>query len=187
MAPMREVQPRFGYADLLALPEDVRRYEIPGGELVVVAAPLDRHQIVVLEVATVLADYGRRSSGLAVTAPCDIVFDEHDVVQPDVVFFRAERSHRVSLDVVTRVAPDIAVEVLSPSTAAVDRGRKMRMFARYGVREYWIVDPVRLEIEIHALEGRAYRRTQTATGGDTVRSVLLPGLAFRAGRLFPFA
>ena len=145
MAPMRDAQKRFGYADLLALPEDGRRYEIHGGELVVVAAPLVRHQIVVLEVATMLADYGRRSGGLAVTAPCDIVFDEHDVVQPDVVYFRAERTHRVSLDAVTRVAPDVAVEVLSPSTASIDRGRKMRMFARYGVPEYWIVDPVGLD------------------------------------------
>ena len=187
MAPMRDVQQRLGYADLLALPEDGGRYEIHGGELVVVAAPLLRHQIVVHEVATVLTDYGRRSGGLAVTAPFDIVFDEYDVVQPDVVFFRAERSHRLSLDAVTRVAPDIAVEVLSPSTVAVDRGRKMQMFARYGVLEYWLVDPVRLEIEIHALEDRTYRRTQTAAGGDTVRSVLLPDLAFPAGRLFPFA
>ncbi len=187
MAPMREVQSRFGYADLLALPEDGRRYEIHGGELVVVAAPLVRHQIVVLELATVLADYGRRSGGLTLTAPCDIVFDEYDVVQPDVIFFRAERTHRVSLDVVTRAAPDVAVEVLSRSTAAVDRGRKMRMFARYGVPEYWIVDPVRLEIEVHALEDGAYRHAQTATGGDTVRSVLLPDLSFPAARLFPFA
>ena len=61
------------------------------------------------------------------------------------------------------------------------------MFARYGVLEYWIVDPVRLQIEIHALEDRGYRRTQTATGGDTVRSVLLPDLTFPAARLFPFA
>ena len=187
MAPMRDAQKRFGYADLLALPEDGRRYEIHGGELVVVAAPLVRHQLVVLEVATMLADYGRRSGGLAVTAPCDIVFDEYDVVQPDVVYFRAERTHRVSLDAVTRVAPDVAVEVLSPSTASVDRGRKMRMFARYGVPEYWIVDPVRLEIEIHALEDGGYRRAQTATGGDTVRSVLLPDLTFPARRLSPFA
>ena len=187
MAPMRDAQKRFGYADLLALPEDGRRYEIHGGELVVVAAPLLRHQVVVLEVATLLADYGRRSGGLAVTAPFDIVFDEYDVVQPDVVYFRAERTHRVSLDTVTRAAPDVAVEVLSPSTASIDRGRKMRTFARYGVPEYWIVDPVRMEIEIHALEEGAYRRTQTATGGDTVRSGLLSDLAFPAGRLFPFA
>ena len=187
MAPMQDVQPRFGYTDLLAMPDDGRRYEIHEGELVVVAAPLARHQIAVVEIVIVLHDYRRRSGGRVVTAPFDIVFGEYDVVQPDVVFFRAERSHLVRLDEVTRAAPDIAVEVLSPSTASIDRGRKMRMFARYGVPEYWIVDPVRLEIEVHALENGGYRRAQVATGVDTVRSVLLPDLTFTAASIFHFA
>jgi Uma2 family endonuclease len=187
MASMQDVQPRFGYTDLLAMPDDGRRYEIHGGELVVMSSPLLRHQIAVLELATLLNAYGRRSGGRAVAAPFDIVFDEYDVVQPDIVFFRAERLHLLRLDAVTRAAPDIAVEVLSPSTASVDRGRKMRMFARYGVPEYWIVDPVRLEIEVHALENSGYRRAQVATGVDTVRSVLLPDLTFTAASIFPFA
>ena len=187
MALMQDVQPRVGYTDLLALPEDGRRYEIHGGEIVVVAAPLARHQIVVVEIVAVLHDYCRRSGGRVVTAPFDIVFDEYDVVQPDVVFFRAERSHLIRLDVVTRAAPDIAVEVLSPSTAAIDRGRKMAMFARYGVPECWIVDPVRLEIEVHTLDRGACRCARIATRGDEVRSVLLPDLTFAAARIFPFA
>ena len=61
------------------------------------------------------------------------------------------------------------------------------MFAQYGVPEYWIVDPVRLEIEVHALENGGYRRAQLATGVDTVRSVLLPDLTFTAASVFPFA
>ena len=186
MALMQDAQPRFGYSDLLAMSEDGRRYEIHGGELVVVAAPLARHQIAAFEVATVLNDYGHRSGGRAVIAPFDIVFDEYDVAQPDVVFFRAERSHLVRPDVVTRSAPDIAVEVLSPSTASVDRGRKMRMFARYGVPEYWIVDPVDRQVEVHVLEDGAYRQAQVATGGNIVRSVLLPDLSFTAAGIFTF-
>ena len=64
--------------------------------------------------------------GAALAAPLDVVFDEYDVLQPDVLFFRAERRHLIRPDAVTRHAPDIAVEVLSPSTAAADRSRKMR-------------------------------------------------------------
>ena len=184
---MQDVQPRFGYSDLLAMPEDGRRYEIHGGELVVVPSPMPCHQIAIVELVTLLRDYGRRAGGIALVAPLDIVFGEYDVVQPDIVFFRAERRHLVQPYEVTRVAPDIAVEVLSPSTAAVDRGRKMRMFAGYGVPEYWIADPVRLRIEVHVLENDAYRQGQVATGGDIVRSVLLPDLAFVAGSIFPFA
>ena len=186
MASMQDVQPRVGYTDLLAMPEDGRRYEIHGGELVVVPSPLLRHQIAAVRLVTLLDDYRRRSGGLAVTAPFDIVFDEHDVVQPDVVFFRADRLHLLDPNAVTRAAPDLVVEVLSPSTAAIDRGRKRRMFARYGVPEYWIVDPVRQQVEVHVLEQGAYRRTQVVTAGDTVRSILLPDLTFAAAGIFTF-
>ena len=184
---MQDVQPRFGYRDLLVMPDDGRRYEIHGGALVVVPSPLPCHQIAVTELVTLLCDYGRRSGGIALAAPLDLVLDEYDVVQPDVVFFRAERRHLVRPYAVTRSAPDIAVEVLSPSTAAVDRGRKMRVFARYGVPECWVVDPFRLEIEVHVLENGAYRCAQVATRVDTVRSVLLPDLTFAAARIFTFA
>ena len=181
---MQAVPRRVGYRDLLAMPDDGRRFEIHGGELVVVPAPLLRHQIASVEIVALLAEHRRSSGGLAVTAPFDVVFGEHDVVQPDIVFFRAERVHLLDPNAVTRVAPDLVVEVLSPSTAAVDRGRKMRLFARYAVPEYWIVDPVGREVEVHSLEAGAYFEVQRARPGDTVRSVLLPDLAFDPGRIF---
>lgn len=131
-----------------------------------------------------LRAYAGASQGLAVIAPLDIVFDEFDVVQPDIVFFRAERRHLVNLDLVTRHRPDIAVEVLSPSATETDRDTKMRMFLRYGAPEYWIVDPVLEQIEVHALGGRVYRPAQVAGAGDTVRSVLLPDLAFEVDPVF---
>ena len=84
----------------------------------------------------------------------------------------------------TRHAPDIVVEVLSSSSTSTDRGRKRWLFARYGVPEYWIVDPVARRIEVHALEEGAYRETQAAGGGETVQSVLLPDLTFDAARVF---
>ena len=181
---MQDVQPRVGYSDLESMPEDGRRYEIYGGELVVVPSPLVRHQVLVGAVFRILDAYARGSGGTALVAPLDIVFDEFDVVQPDVLFFRAERAHLLQLDAVTRHAPDIVVEVLSPSTASTDRGRKMRTFARYGVPECWIVDPVARRIEIHALRNGVYLETQVAAGDETVQSVLLPDLTFEAARVF---
>ncbi len=180
MAPMPTAQARVGYTDLLDMPDDGRRYEIHGGELVVVPSPLPRHQMVVQRVFLLLHEHGLETGGLALIAPLDIVLDEFDVVQPDVVFFRAERRHLVRPDAVTRHPPDIAVEVLSPSTAAIDRGRKMRMFATYGVPEYWIVDPVSKRTEVHALDDGAYRQAQAASADDVVASVLLPNLVFAA-------
>ena len=184
MASMQSVQPRVGYTDLLDMPEDGRRHEIHGGELVVVPSPLPLHQLAVLAIVRLLDDYIAEHGGLVLTAPLDIVLDEFDVVQPDVVFFRAERSHLVRPDAVPRHAPDIVVEVLSPSTASTDRGRKRRLFARYGVPEYWIVDPLARRIEVHALDDGVYRETQVAAGDQTVHSILLPDLTFEAARVF---
>ena len=184
MASMQHVQPRFGYTDLENLPDDGRRYEIYEGELVVVPSPLVRHQVLVGAIFRILDAYARGSGGTALVAPLDIVFDEFDVVQPDVLFFRAERLHLLQPDAAARHAPDIAVEVLSPSTTATDRGSKMRTFARYGVPEYWIVDPVARRIEIHALEAGVYRETQVAAGDETVQSALFPDLTCAAARIF---
>ncbi len=185
MAPMQVVRPQVGYSDLVNAPEDGHRYEIYEGEVFVVPSPLPRHQMAALAVYKHLDTYASVSGGIALAAPLDIVFDEYDVVQPDVVFFRAERRHLLQPDAVTRHAPDIAVEVLSPSTAVTDRGRKMQMFARYGVPEYWIVDPVIEQLEVHVLDGKTYHRTQVAHVDDAVRSVLLPDLSFAASGVFP--
>lgn len=181
---MQGLQSRVGYSDLLVLPADGRRYELHHGALVVVPSPLPRHQLVTRAVFLLLDSHARETGGVALFAPLDIVFDEYDVVQPDIVFFTAERRHLLRPDAVTRHAPDVVVEVLSPATAGTDRGRKMRMFARYGVREYWIVDPLLEEIEVHTLEDGAYGSAQVASGEDRVRSVLLAGLTFEAARAF---
>ena len=113
MASMQDVRSPVGYADLLAMPADGRRYEIHGGELVVVPSPLPRHQFAVQAVFLLLHEHARTSGGVALAAPLDVVFDEYDVLQPDVLFFRAERRHLIRPDAVTRHAPDVAVEVLS--------------------------------------------------------------------------
>ncbi len=68
--------------------------------------------------------------------------------------------------------PDLCVEILSPSTEATDRGRKLQMFARYGVSEYWIVDPVNETIEVHRLEAGGYVLVQRATKDDEVQSAV---------------
>ena len=142
---------------------------------------------IVEELERILAEklrYAGKTGGDALFAPLDIVFDEYDVAQPDIVFFRAERRHLLRPDVAVRHPPDIAVEVLSPSTAAMDRGAKMRLFARHGVPEYWLVDPVHEQIEVHSLGDGSYRQAQVASGEDIVHSLLLPDLIFEAGRAF---
>ena len=136
MGAVDRVQPRVSYADLERTPEDGRRYELYDGEVYVVPAPMPRHQRVQMRLVEWFDHYAESVGGFAVDAPIDIVFSEYDVLQPDVVFFRPERAHLVDLDCVIRHVPDLCVEILSPSTEATDRGRKMQMLARYGVPEY---------------------------------------------------
>lgn len=185
MAPMKLMGPRVSYADLERAPEDWRRYELYDGEVVVVPSPLPRHQIVAQNLSYPFNAYAAEHGGLALISPIDIVFSEYDVVQPDVVFFEASRRHLIRLDAPIRHAPDLAIEVLSPTTAAIDRGKKMRMLARYGVREYWIVDPVAETIEIHTLVSGTYALAQTLVATDQIRSPLLPDFSFAAAATFP--
>jgi len=172
------------YADLQQAPEDGRRYELYDGEVFVVPAPMPRHQLAVQNLVDRLRSYQQSHGGLVLASPIDIVFSEFDVVQPDVVFFIRERADRVDPDRAIRDAPDLAVEVLSPSTAATDRGNKMRMLARYGVPEYWLVDPLARTLEIYGLSAGAYALEQIASDDDIARSRILSELAFPGREIF---
>jgi Uma2 family endonuclease len=185
MGAVERVRPRVSFADLERAPEDGRRYELYDGEVYVVPAPIPLHQVVQHALTELLLECCRRHGGFAVSSPIDIVFSDYDVVQPDVVFFGPARAHLVDLHAVIRHVPDLCVEILSPSTEASDRGRKLRMFARYGVPEYWIVDPVAEVIEVHRLEASGYALAQRVSGDEEVRSAVVGGAALRAGRIFP--
>jgi Uma2 family endonuclease len=185
MLSMRAAKPRVSYANLERAPDDGHRYELYGGEVFVVPSPLPEHQMVVQAILKRLESYAEAHGGITLIAPLDIVLSEFDVVQPDIVFFRTSRRHLVQPRAVTRAAPDIAVEVMSPSTAGIDRGRKMQLFARYGVPECWLVDPAGAVVEVYALHEGVYRLALVASGDDLVRSTLLPDFSFRASEIFP--
>jgi Uma2 family endonuclease len=116
-------------------------------------------------------------------APLDTVLSEATALQPDVVFVRQENA-AVLRDVI-RGAPDLVVEVLSPSTAAFDRGPKLEAYARHGVGECWLVDDQSTRIEVFRLEGGSgYRRVAVLAAGDMATTRLVPGLALDVARLF---
>ena len=175
---------RVTFAELQTWPDDGRRYELYDGEVVVSPTPFPRHQRVAHHIGAILDDYERRAGGLVFSVPIDIVFSEHNVVEPDVVYFCEARRHLIHMMAVTRAAPDLAVEVLSRSTEATDRGRKMQLLARFGVPEYWIVDPVKNTIEIYVLRGPAYELVATHGEHQQAQSPTLPDLSFPAARVF---
>lgn len=184
MAGVKAVDPRVSFAEMQQWPDDGRRYELYDGEVIVIPAPLPRHQRVMMHLGDLLAEYEQETGGLVFESPIDIVLSEYDVVQPDLVFFTRERRHLIDMMEATRVPPDLAVEVLSRTTEARDRGQKMQLLAKYGVREYWIVDPVGNRIEVHVLSGAGYVLDASCGAADEVRSPTLQGLTFQAARVF---
>src|SRR5712691_11341392 len=127
---------RLTYEDYRLLPED-RRYEVIDGELFMTPAPTPYHQIVALNVATALGEHvlGLKL-GTVLIAPCDVVLSETDVVQPDILFIAAERASVIGEKYIS-AAPDLVIEVFSPSTAGRDQTLKKKLYAPRGVKELW--------------------------------------------------
>src|SRR5579864_939429 len=133
--------PRLTYQDLLELPDDLLRHELIDGEHYVSPAPAVKHQDIVLNLAVILSTFLRMHRlGKVILGPVDVLFTEHDVVEPDVLFVAAAHVGRVRERYVAG-APDVVVEVLSPSNRGYDRIKKRRLYEAHGVPEYWIVVP----------------------------------------------
>src|SRR6266536_1353614 len=162
-------QPTTGltYDDLEKFPEDNFRRELIDGELIVTAAPATRHQRVVLELGAALLDYTKRHGGEVYVAPTDVYFSHTNVVEPDVLFVRAEHISKVEKKLV-RSAPDVVVEVSSPSTRRLELIRKHELYRRFGVPEYWYVDLDADRVEIYRLEEELYGRPRLLQRGDTL-------------------
>ena len=135
---------KFTYRDYVNTPED-KRYELLDGELILSEAPSRNHQGSQVNIGSPLYVFVR-SNGLGVVyfAPRDVVLTDTDVVQPDLMFISNERLH-IDTEREVRGAPDLVVEILSPSTSGRDRTFKRALYAKHGVKEYWLVEPALLE------------------------------------------
>ena len=170
------------YDDLLDTPDDGNRYEIIGGELVVSPAPTPKHQLVLYRISRVVGDIVERDTlGQVFFAPLDVRFHPHDIVEPDLLFIRRERLHLIQSKLVEG-APDLVVEVLSPSSRTRDRVRKMALYAGSGVEEYWIADPDHKTLTVYALVNGTYQPVEAIN--DVVSSTVLPGLHVEISDLF---
>lgn len=177
------------YADLVALPDDQLRHELIDGEHVVSPSPAIPHQVILWNLAGLLAPYLRAHPiGTALTGPVDVKLSMFTVVVPDLVFFTADRFTRVVNEKHATAAPDLVVEILSPGTRRRDKGRKRAIYDREGVREYWIVDPDAQSVTAlrrpRPNAGLTDVTTAAASAGDVLTSPLFPGLRIRLRDLF---
>ena len=186
MATNHPAQP-LSYEDYAAIDDD-RRYQVLEGELIVSPSPSTRHQRLLQRLNRALDGHVQATgAGEVFFAPYDVVLRAErpaTVLQPDIVFVSTARAAIVTKANV-QGPPDLVVEVLSPANARLDTVRKLNLFARFGVPEYWIVGHEFDRIDVFRLgpEGR-YARATPLEAGDTLTTPQLPGFALSLTALF---
>jgi Uma2 family endonuclease len=123
-----------------SLPEGTR-VQLIQNKLIISPSPLDRHQKVSIKLASQLFVFTEKHDlGEVRAAPYDVHLDDENVYQPDIVFISNENLHNIHKNGFYG-APELVIEILSPSNATYDLENKKAVYERYGVKEYWIVDP----------------------------------------------
>jgi Uma2 family endonuclease len=186
--PLREIEiPQkevYTYADYTLLPEGAP-YQLIGGKLVMTPAPTTYHQIISMRLEVKFANFvAEKDLGIILDAPVDVYFEEKETYQPDIVFIAKDRLYIIEPAKI-KGAPDLVVEILSPSTGYYDLKKKARTYARHGVKEYWVADPEDRSIEVYILaeEGNFVLNQRVEEEGK-IKSVILEGLGVEAKEIF---
>lgn len=181
-----QVEPIMTVEDLDAMPEDGNRYEVIEGELFVSRAPTYIHQVIIGRLNHSLLGYlDKTSIGESIITP-GLIFSQVDGVIPDMVYMSHERRNDILVDERLRAAPELVIEVVSPGAENTRRDRiaKRQLYAKYGVEEYWVIDPQTRSIEIYRLRGVILDLVAMHTGKQLVETPLLPGWSITADELF---
>lgn len=163
----------YTYSDLETFPEDNVRREIIDGELFETSTPWISHQQVVMNIAGPLWQYALEHGGEVYPPLTDVFFSDTDVVEPDVLFVRADHLDKVEERFV-RSAPDLVVEVSSPSTRKLELVHKRKLYERFGVPEYWFVDLESDLIQVYRLAD-GYGLVHLLGRDDTIEALSVPG------------
>jgi Uma2 family endonuclease len=182
---------KLSYDDFVLFPDDGKRHELIDGEHFVTPSPNLRHQWILQNLNRALDSFVReRGLGRVFFAPLDVLFTFHDVVEPDLMFISTARREVLTAANV-QGAPDLVVEVVSPSSRRHDEVRKRDLYERGGVAEYWVVDPEAETVKVfrrggdEPTSGRFARPVLlTLRDGDTLTSPLLPGFELPLAAVF---
>lgn len=177
---------KFTYEDYVLFPQDGKRHELIDGDHYMTPAPDLKHQAVSSNLHRLLGMHIHAMRlGHLFAAPTDVVLSDQDIVQPDLLFVSTAHS---SILTPTHVhgAPDLVVEILSESTRRTDEIVKRKLYERYGVPEYWIVDPELGTVKIYRMADNGYvRATELSQEADDILTTpLLPNLQIALPQLF---
>jgi len=172
------------YEDYTALPNDGKRYEILEGELAATPAPSPKHQTASGNLTVLLTQHIRENDlGKLFHAPIDLILESSSVLQPDLLFVSKARQNIIT-DRAVEGAPDLVIEILSPTSSQSDRVTKAQIYARHKIPAYWIVDPEQETVEVYLLNVDSYRLTVTLQGETPVPVPPFTDLKFAAKDIF---
>ena len=185
--PVREIEipPKevYTYADYALLPEGAP-YQLIGGKLVMTPAPTTHHQAISTRLlGEFLFFMAGKDLGMIYHAPIDVYFGEKETYQPDIIFIARDRFHIIEAAMING-APDLVVEILSPSTGYYDLKKKARTYARHGVREYWVADPEDKSIEVYKGQEEKFTLNQRIEEEGQIKSLVLDGLEVEVRDVF---
>jgi len=178
---------KLTYDDFVLFPDDGKRHELIDGEHYVTPSPNTRHQQICGDLFALIWTYlEAHPIGRAFGVPLDVVFSRFDVVEPDIQYLSNERAADVITPQHVRGAPELVVEIASPSTRKRDETIKRHLYERSGVSEYWVVDPDTDVVRIYRRTGDRFGRALELSreAGDVLTTPLLPGLELPLVRIF---
>jgi len=173
------------YDDYLTFPDsDGIRKEIIEGELFMSPAPSIKHQSILRNLFRILDKFIMENDlGEVFFAPCDVIFSNINIFQPDLLFI-SKMNYQILTTLNIQGAPDLIIEILSPSTIDNDRVFKKLVYQKFGVKEYWIVDPQEEIIEVWALKDARFQLHQKAKKTQKFKSKLLEDLELDLSLIF---
>jgi len=159
-------------------------YQLIEGELVMTPAPNPWHQFILGRLFIALSEFVKKEeSGIVLLSPVDLYLDDENAFQPDLIFISKEKKDIIKKDGIYG-APEIVMEVLSPSTAHYDLREKFKVYERTGVREYWIVDPDMKTVEVYLKGAGGFSLKCKAETEGEIGSTVLQGFKIRLEELF---
>ncbi|MFC5404610.1 Uma2 family endonuclease [Cohnella soli] len=180
--PERVREQPMTYDAYAQMPDDGNRYEIFDGVLELMSGPSIPHQVINTKLLLLITQ-SCDSDYIVLVAPLDVILSQTNVLQPDLIMV-----HRNRMDIITKRGiegpPDLIVEVLSPSSHKRDKVRKMQIYARHDVPEYWVIDPAARTLEQYALADGRYTLGNVFEDDERIDSDKLPCVSFVINELF---
>lgn len=160
-------------------------YELINGELVRKNAPSGEHQFVQSELFYRLMHYvTEKKLGRVFSSPTAVILSEESAPQPDLTYLSKEKMNLLDPESGIKGSPDLVVEIISPSSYKRDHFDKKKLYAQFGIAEYWIIDPSYHSIEVFVLEEKEYKLHAFGIDGEEVTSQVIKDLSIDVSSIF---